>query len=389
MGPGNPFGFDFSQLVRMLQSQGPVNLDVARQLASYIATHDTAGQPTGERPVEAETVAAFDDLVRAAQTAVADATGIAAALTVPARSVDRAAWTATTLDGLAPVLEALARALRGPERPPETGAGAEGDALMGMLLQTMLPFLLGVWAGVMIGQLSHQALGQYDLPLPLDAPPALLFVSRNVDDFARAWSLPLDESRYALVLREVVHGAQRSVGWVRARLTRLASDYVGAYEVQPDAFEELLGEIDFGSAEPLQAMGTFGDPGALLGAMRSERQGPLLEELQRFVSVLEGHTDVVVDHLGARMVPSHTRIDEALRRHRLERGEAAAFVDRLLGLELDRHHYEEGVAFCRGVVERAGLEGLHRLWEREEMLPTRAELEAPGLWLARIDLPEG
>ncbi len=58
----------------------------------------------------------------------------------------------------------------------------------------------------------------------------------------------------------------------------------------------------------------------------------------------------------------------------------------MLGLELDRRHYDEGAAFCRGVVERAGIDGLNRLWEGAHMVPTRPELEAPGLWLARIDL---
>jgi uncharacterized protein (DUF2342 family) len=103
--------------------------------------------------------------------------------------------------------------------------------------------------------------------------------------------------------------------------------------------------------------------------------------------VIEGYTDVVVEALGERMVTSHGRIDEALRRHRVERGDAAAFVDRLLGLELDRKHYDEGVAFCRGVLERSGFDQLNRLWSAEAMMPTRAEFEAPGLWLARIDLP--
>jgi uncharacterized protein (DUF2342 family) len=58
----------------------------------------------------------------------------------------------------------------------------------------------------------------------------------------------------------------------------------------------------------------------------------------------------------------------------------------LLGLELDRDHYEQGVAFCSGVVERAGVDGLNRLWEGPHMVPTAAELAAPGLWLARIEL---
>jgi uncharacterized protein (DUF2342 family) len=71
----------------------------------------------------------------------------------------------------------------------------------------------------------------------------------------------------------------------------------------------------------------------------------------------------------------------------VERGEAGRFIEGLLGLQLERSDYERGQAFCRGVIERAGLDGLNRLWERESMLPTVSELDAPGLWLARIELP--
>ena len=37
--------------------------------------------------------------------------------------------------------------------------------------------------------------------------------------------------------------------------------------------------------------------------------------------------------------------------------------------------------------ERDGFEALARLWAQEANLPTPAEIDAPGLWLARIDLP--
>ena len=392
MGPGFPFpgGFDFSQLMRMLQSQGPVNFDVARQVAGVIATSDPeTGQPGAEPAIDGGASIAFEQLVRAAQTAVADTTGIAAVLAVPSRVVDRQGWSQATIEGLAPVLEALAAAL-GSAPPPDTeNPGDAGEeAIFGFLMQSLIPVLLGVWTGWMIGQLSHKALGQYDLPLPLPAPPTLLFVSRNVDEFASGWELPTDELRYALVVREAVHGAQRSIPWVREHLAQLARDYVGAYEMNPDALESQLGELDFSNPEAMQSLGGFADAGALLGAMQSERQQPILAELQRFVSVLEGYADVVVEKIGERMVSTHGRIDEALRRHRLERGDAASFVDRLLGLELDRKHYDDGAAFCRGVIERAGLDGLNRLWAAAQMVPTPAELQAPGLWLARIELTD-
>ena len=41
-----------------------------------------------------------------------------------------------------------------------------------------------------------------------------------------------------------------------------------------------------------------------------------------------------------------------------------------------------------GVVERAGEDSLGRLWSLARNLPTPAEVDAPGLWLERIDLPE-
>ena len=380
--------------MEMLQSPGPVNMEIARSTAEATATVDLdTGEQQLEPPLDPAATSAFEDLVRAAQLAVSEATEISAALTVPSQCVDRRAWAAATLDGLEPVLAALAGALSRDEAGlDEQPTATSPEMLIGMMMQQLVPLLLGVWSGSMIGYLAHNALGQYDLPLPLTGAPMMRFVVRNVDAFADEWSLPANELRYALALREVVHGAQRSVPWVRDRLVRLASDYVGAYEVQPDAIEGHFRDLDPSDPSSMTGLEELSNPDALLGAMRSERQVPLLAELQRFVSVLEGYTDVVVAALGERMVASHARIDEALRRHRLERGEAATFVDRLLGLELDRDHYDNGVAFCRGVVERSDgrdFDQLNRLWTSESMVPTANELGAPGLWLARIDLPQG
>jgi putative hydrolase len=391
--PFNPFNspdFDLAEIMRMLQSPGPVNMEVARRTAETMANVDTeTGEQRTEPPIDEASTRAFDDVVRAVQLMVSEATDLSAALSVPARNVDRATWSSLTLTGLEPVLGALAAALGRTDGNANPGLGAAMAFSPEMLFAMIMPLLLGGWAGSMIGLLSHRALGQFDLPLPLDGAPTLLFIPHNIDAFAQEWSLPADELRYALALREVVHGAQHAVPWVRNRLLRCASEYVGAYEVQPEAMESQLGNFDPSDPSSMEALAAFADPDTLLEAMRTERQEPLLADLQRFVSVLEGYTDVVVETLGERMVTAHSRLDEALRRHRLERGDATGFVDRLLGLELDRSHYDAGTAFCRGVVERSDgrLDQLNRLWVDESMVPTEAELVAPGLWLARIDLP--
>ncbi|MGH2782940.1 MAG: zinc-dependent metalloprotease [Thermoleophilaceae bacterium] len=400
--PGLPFGpgaagnFDLAQLMRMLQSEGPVNWEVARQVAAWVALDGGA-----ERPVEPGAHEAFDELVRAAQTHVVAETGLTASFRAPLRTMGPKAWAELHLDALKPVLEALAVNLgqvmrdAGPEEPERGDEPAVPTAMPGMpggadpfagLLGMLAPLLLGLQAGSMIGYLAQHALGRYDLPLPTSDEPSLGFVVPNVDAFEDAWTLPRADLRFYLAVHEVVHAAERSVPWVRERLVTLATEYVSAYELDTSAIEEQFGSID--PNDPASLSGIAEDPEALLGAMGSPRQAEVLTTLQSFTAVLEGYADTVLERVGNQLIPSFAQIHEAMQRHRLERGEAERFVEGMLGLKLEREHYERGAAFCAGVVERAGMEGLNRLWEEEGRLPTTAELEAPGLWLARIELPE-
>jgi putative hydrolase len=171
-------------------------------------------------------------------------------------------------------------------------------------------------------------------------------------------------------------------------LVRHSTAYVAGYELRLDALAqqfEMFSNLDMSDLSSLENV-ELPDPGTVLDTMQTPAQQPILEELQRFAAVLEGYADTVVDTVGEPLIPSLPQIEEALRRHRVDRGRAAAVVDRMLGLQVGRDHYEQGQAFCQGVVERAGLEGLDRLWASEAMVPTPNELAAPGLWLARIEL---
>ncbi len=216
--------------------------------------------------------------------------------------------------------------------------------------------------------------------------PSLTFVVPNIDAFEESWSLPREDLRFYVALHEVVHAAVRSVPWVRGLLVRLSIEYVSSYEIDAGVFESEFGDVDPSDPESLQRMAA--DPQRILGAMQSDRQQAPREALQRLTSVIDGYADFVLETIGRRLITTFDQIHEAMKRHRVERGEAERFIEGLLGLKLERAHYERGEAFCRGVVERAGADGLNRLWEREAMLPTPAELDAPGLWLARIELPD-
>jgi len=394
--------FDLSQLMRMLQSTGPVNWEVAAQVARVVALE--GGE---ERPVDPSAVDQLTELAHAAQARVVDETGLGEALGGTVRVMTRTQWAELHLEALRPVLEALATTLgdalkeqlaeEGPEAfgqpgapgmpgmPGMPGAGDDPLAAFAGLFPVIAPLLLGVQAGSMVGYLAQHALGRYDLPLPTADAPALCFVVENLDMFEDAWSLPRADLRFYVALHEVVHAAQRSVPWVRERLVELATEYVSAYQLDADALEARFGDLDPTNPESLQALTER--PEELLGAMQSDRQREVLGRLRILTSVLEGYADEVLGRIGRRLIPSYDQIHEAIQRHRIERGEAERFIEGLLGLKLERDDYERGAAFCRGVVERAGDEGLNRLWTAVEMVPTPAELEAPGLWLARIDLP--
>ena len=84
-----------------------------------------------------------------------------------------------------------------------------------------------------------------------------------------------------------------------------------------------------------------------------------------------------------------TRLDgfvHSLRRRRVETAQASRFVERLFGLELTQDKIDQGSAFIDGVFARAGAPALAALWSDVEHLPTPNELQAPGLWLARVGL---
>jgi len=95
-----------------------------------------------------------------------------------------------------------------------------------------------------------------------------------------------------------------------------------------------------------------------------------------------------MDTVGETLISSYGMLTEALRRRRVEAGEGDRFVEHLLGLHVGQPQYDRGESFVRGVVERAGPDALSRLWVSERELPTPNEIDAPGLWLARIDLPD-
>lgn len=360
--------------------------DAARQLANSVAT---GGEP--EPNVDPLERIRLEPLTRVAELHVASATGLTVAHHGPGvhiTPVTRGQWAATTLEVWRPLFEELSTSLSPPIAPTAT----EGDdpfGFLGPLMQMIGPMMLGMTAGSMVGHLARRSFGQYDLPIPRGRSDELSIVIANIDEFEREWSLPGDDLRLWVCLQEVATHAVLGVEHVRHRLDDHLHRYVKGFQPDSHALEERLGAIDLSDAAALGGIESmFGDPEMLLGAIQSPQQRELLPRYEALVAVIVGYVDHVVDTIGSTLLQNAAMVGEAVRRRRVEADASDRFVERLLGLELTQATYDRGTEFVKGVIERAGTEGLSRLWESERSLPTPSEVDAPGLWLARLELED-
>jgi putative hydrolase len=257
--------------------------------------------------------------------------------------------------------------------------------MMAGLSKMMAPAMMGMAVGSMVGNLAKRAFGVYDLPIPRPTP-ALVLVPPTIDAFAADWEIPLDEMRLWVLAHELAGLTLFSADHVADHLRRLVQRHVGAFQPDPSAVTDKLGDLSLDPEDPFAAMQqAFGDPELLLGAVRSPEQLALEPELDAAVAMTIGVIDWVVDAVAVRIIGGNAlQIAEAVRRRRAEASPDDLFVERLLGIRLGAEQTARGKAFAQGVVDRAGEDGLSLLFADPEAVPTPSEIDAPGLWLARV-----
>lgn len=389
---GNPFeGMPFfGDLMKMLGAQGPVQWDGARQLALSIATDGGAEQNVD--PLERIT---FEQLSRVAELQIGNATGLetSSSGTLSVVPVNRSTWVLATLEAYRPLIEALASSLSSDDAASSTDpalfdpSGGDPEEFLGRILGFLTPMLLGMTAGSLVGHLATRSFGDHDLTVPRPRGDEISVIAPNVAAFGDEWSMEPADLRLWVCLHQVAHHTVLRIPHVHQHLRGLLEDFVGAFESDPDSFGSALTELetDPGGGDPMaRFQEMMGNPEFVLGAVRSDRQEELLPRIRTLVAVVDGYVDHIMDRVGSGLVGSYRQITEAMRRRRVEASQADRFIERLFGLELTREHFERGRAFVDGVVARAGDDGLARLWSDESHLPTPNELDAPGLWLARI-----
>jgi putative hydrolase len=406
-GPGSSGGGDFlskmlGDLLRLMPTGSGFQWPLAYQLAASAAAADSPDpNPDPRERIRLEELSAIAELH------VTDVTGMRLSpagkspVLVP---TSRSEWARRTLDSWRPVLEQLSSALSGrapvdrpygtqsgasdlarPEEPEDAGApDAQLAELFGRWATAVMPMMIAMQVGSAVGHLAGRALGQYEIPLAPAPGDEILVVSTNLAQVAADWSLPPDDLSLWLCVHEMAHHAVLSRPHVAARLAALVVAHAETVRPDPAALEELMAG---GNPSDMSSMlELFGDPSAISASADSREVQVVRAQLDALTAAISGYAEHVTTTVANRLIGGHAPIGEAMRRRRVGRGDGEKVAEQLFGLRLDQDQVDRGARFVEGVLERSGDAELARLWIDEASLPTPPEIDAPGLWLARLDL---
>ncbi|MBU98470.1 MAG: hypothetical protein CL429_05185 [Acidimicrobiaceae bacterium] len=375
---GIPFFGDFEKMF------GAGNQDpwrTAKQVATQMAIDGN-----NDLNVDPSHRIALEELSRIAQLHINDATSLSTG-TISIQAVTRTEWVDSTVDGYKTLFQSLTDALT-PQKVEDSYNADPMNAIFGQMMQFLGPMMLSMTAGSMVGHLAQRSFGQFDLPIPREKDAGLQVITGNIEDFGKEWALSIQELLLWVCLHEFCFHAVFRVEHIRDHVSNLLFDYVSGFESNPSGLEEKLLDIDMSSPSALEDLQrSLGSPEVVLGAIQSESQLRMLPELHAVIAVIVGYVDYIMDSVGNGLIGSYSQITEAIRRQRVEASPSDRFIERMLGLELTQEQFDRGNAFIEGVVERSDANELGRLWSDRKNFPTPNEVDAPGLWLARIDLP--
>ncbi|MDA8262599.1 MAG: zinc-dependent metalloprotease [Actinomycetota bacterium] len=379
----NPFETVFKDLMKVMSSQGQLALSVAEQLAMPLA----AGEGGDVNP-DPQVRMRLEPLAELAQRELGTDSLIADGVESGPRTIEvvsPAEFARRTLTELAPLIQRAEQMSRQMPAPP-TLPGGESLEVAGIPLSQMAgmmgPMMTGLNAGSCIGHLAKEVLGTYDIALPRDKKQ-IQVVLANVSSFAGEWSLDLDAVVLWLALNQLSMQALINLPHIAKKVRSMIEEHFAAAAQTGEALASKLSELDPSDPSTLEKLSS--DPYALIGIELSAAQEANLRESRSYFAVISGIADFVTSRAARKLMGNFEPITEALRRRRLETREGEDLFRKLFGIGLDAATYELGHRFIFGLVERNAEETLAKVIADERAFPTPNEVEAPGLWLARLE----
>lgn len=357
------------------KQSGPVNYDLARQLASssigFVA------------PVPERTSAAIADAVRLAETWLDGATALPAGTTkavawTPGEWIDNTLATWKRLcDPVAEQISAVwASAL------PEEAKGMAGPLLA--MMSQMGGMAFGSQLGQALGKLSREVLTSTDIGLPLGPKGVAALMPDAVESLSEGLEQPRSEILTFLAAREAAHHRLFShVPWLASQLLNAVEAFAKGMKVDMSGIEEFTRDFnpaslsDPSELERLLNQGIF-EPKA------TPEQVAALERLETLLALIEGWVQTVVTAALGDRIPGTSALSETLRRRRATGGPAEQTFATLVGLELRPRKMREAAVLWERLTEAVGADARDRVWQHPDLLPGADDLDEPAGFIDRM-----
>lgn len=357
------------------QGSGPVNYDLARQLASRSIGF--------VKPIPDATSSAISDAVHLAETWL---DGVSA---LPAGTTKAVGWTSqdwidNTLDTWKRLCDPMA------EQISKVWASAlpeEAKAMAGPLL-SMMSQMGGMAFGSQLGQalatLSKEVLTSTDIGLPLGPRGMAALMPDAVEELSKGLEQPRSEILTFLAAREAAHHRLFShVPWLASQLLNAVESFARGMKIDMSGIEEAARGInpmslsDPAAMEQLLTQGIF-EPKA------TPEQTAALERLETLLALIEGWVQTVVSAALGDRIPGTAALSETMRRRRATGGPAEQTFGTLVGLELRPRKMREAAELWERLTEAAGIDARDSVWQHPDLLPVAADLDDPAAFIDRV-----
>ena len=357
------------------KQSGPVNYDLARQLASSSIGF--------VKPVPEQTTKAVSDAVHLAETWLDGVTALPAGTT---RSVawTPSDWVDNTLDTWKRLCDPVAEQISSVwvSTLPEEAKGMAGPLLA--MMSQMGGMAFGSQLGQALGTLSKEVLTSTDIGLPLGPKGVAALMPEAVETLAEGLEQPRSEILTFLAAREAAHHRLFShVPWLSSQLLSAVEAFAKGMKVDTSGIEDLAKGFNPASLADPAAMEELLNQG-IFEPKATPEQVAALERLETLLALIDGWVQTVVtDALGDR-IPGTSALSEMLRRRRATGGPAEQTFATLVGLELRPRKLREAAVLWERLTAAVGADARDGVWEHPDLLPNSDDLDNPAAFIDRV-----
>jgi coenzyme F420 biosynthesis associated uncharacterized protein len=325
--------------------------------------------PVGFQPPEYN----YQTLVDDAAPHVAQLTGLqvpAGALNV--RVVDQQAWVAANVRTFAQLMQPL--------EPVYFAQLHDDTSDWGLTARHLNGRVAGVQSGALLSWMAARVLGQYDVAFLQDSqtPGKLLLVEPNIARIAREQQVDVGALRQWIVIHEVSHVFQfEGVAWLRPYLRDLMTRFM-------QTMAEQMRHPSGGVAAVMQRAVQRGGQGNWIEWVLSPAQRQIFDEMQAVMSLIEGHSNYVMNRIGAQQIPQFGELQRRIEARQQQRPTLDNLIMHATGMHIKMAQYSTGEAFVNAIAAHGGDDLVAQLWQSAAQIPTATELVHPDQWVRRV-----